>query len=256
MENYTVYRHTNKTNGKVYVGITGRSVEERWRNGSAYKDCKHFNRAIQKYGWDGFSHEILYSNLSREQAQKIEIELIAFYQSSECGSYNILSGGNLSRTGMRLSEDAREKLRQLRLGKPLSEEHKQKLRAAHTGKMLSEETRRKMSENNARYWKDKKRDSETVEKIRVAHLGKTLSDEHRAKITASQPRDRIATRKKKSVLQMDLSGRPIQTWPSMKEAELALRGRVTGGISACCQGKFETAFGYKWKILNDEGEYK
>lgn len=256
MENYTVYQHINRTNGKVYVGITGRSVEERWKGGSAYKDCRHFYRAIQKYGWDGFLHEILYTNLSREQAQQIEVELIASYRASGCECYNILPGGNLGRAGIPLSPEAREKLRRLRLGKTLSEEQKRRLSLAHTGKVMSEETRRKMSENNAKYWLGKKRDPQTIEKNRLAHLGKTLSEEHRAKISASQPRDRIAASKKKIVLQMDLSGNPIRTWPSMKEAEMALRGRATGGISACCQGKFETAFGYKWKILNYEGEYK
>lgn len=54
--NYTVYVHVNKINGKMYVGITSQTVEQRWRQGKGYKHCVFFYRAIEKYGWDGFEH--------------------------------------------------------------------------------------------------------------------------------------------------------------------------------------------------------
>ena len=48
-KNYKVYMHINKTNNKVYIGITSKSVEERWgRNGYHYKRNRHFWGAIQK----------------------------------------------------------------------------------------------------------------------------------------------------------------------------------------------------------------
>lgn len=37
--------------GKVYIGITGSSLKQRWRkNGSGYSTQRLFYRAIQKYG--------------------------------------------------------------------------------------------------------------------------------------------------------------------------------------------------------------
>ena len=72
---WTVYIHTNNINGKKYVGITSRDVKLRWQNGLGYKKC-YFANAIQKYGWDNFSHEIVYENLSKEEAFLKEKELI------------------------------------------------------------------------------------------------------------------------------------------------------------------------------------
>ena len=95
MDTYYVYRHVNKINGKQYIGITKRKPIERWgSDGSKYKSTPHFYNAILKYGWDNFEHEILYSNLSKERACEIEIELIQKYQTQnrELG-YNIMDGG-------------------------------------------------------------------------------------------------------------------------------------------------------------------
>ena len=38
---YCVYKHTNKENGKVYIGITScLDTNERWKDGFGYKDNK------------------------------------------------------------------------------------------------------------------------------------------------------------------------------------------------------------------------
>ncbi len=62
---YTLYMHKNKTNGKVYIGITSQKPEHRWRNGNGYRGMMFMN-AIKKYGWDNFEHLILHEGLTRE----------------------------------------------------------------------------------------------------------------------------------------------------------------------------------------------
>lgn len=93
--NWTVYIHTSPSN-KHYVGITSRKPEERWgHNGYGYKNkSPHFWLAIQKYGWGNISHKIIAENLTRKEAEDMEIELIEELQSSnnEYG-YNISPGG-------------------------------------------------------------------------------------------------------------------------------------------------------------------
>lgn len=101
MNNYVLYMHKNKFNGKIYIGITN-DIKGRWRGGgSQYKPHNGRNQnipfwnAIQKYGFDNFEHIILKSNLTFNEACKLEIEYIEKYQSTEKDKgYNRAKGGN------------------------------------------------------------------------------------------------------------------------------------------------------------------
>lgn len=72
---WTVYAHI-APNGKMYVGITSRKPEYRWRDGYGYTKSSHLWSAIQKYGWDNFQHEIIASGLTKEEAGNMERLLI------------------------------------------------------------------------------------------------------------------------------------------------------------------------------------
>lgn len=147
---YTVYQHKNKINGKMYIGITSRIPEKRWGlNGNNYKSTPYFYAAIQKYGWDNFEHNILYEDLSMEEACEVEKALIAHYKTQDKNyGYNILEGGQASE----LPLEVREKISKAMignkngLGHPCSEEKKQKISEAQKGRQFSEEHKRKLSE--------------------------------------------------------------------------------------------------------------
>ena len=113
MNNYTVYRHTSPSS-KVYIGITYQKPERRWSNGNGYKDSPKFYNAIQKYGWNNFKHEILYSGLNEISAKMIEEDLIYYYKSLNI-SYNISAGGDGSR-GVIMSEETRLKMSNAKKG--------------------------------------------------------------------------------------------------------------------------------------------
>ena len=72
---WSVYKHTSPSE-KAYIGIASKKSSVRWeKNGIRYKK-QPFWRAIQKYGWNNIQHEILYENLTENEAKEKEKELI------------------------------------------------------------------------------------------------------------------------------------------------------------------------------------
>lgn len=141
---WKVYVHRNKANDKRYVGITSQKPEYRWNHGLSYRSNKYFYSAIQKYGWDGFEHIVLYDQLEEAEAKKIEQELIRLWdtQNREYG-YNITAGGE-GTTGFVPSKELREKWSKLRTGSKRSEETKKKMQEA--GRRTYDKSRKALAE--------------------------------------------------------------------------------------------------------------
>lgn len=247
---YTVYCHTNKINGKKYVGITGREVNKRWLNGKGYQDNPHFNNAIKKYGWDNFDHEILYSEITKEKAKKIEIELIKMLklQDPEYG-YNVADGGDLvnvetrekiSNTlkGHNISDETRKKISESLTGrkipKEVVEKSAQKLRGTH----LSEDRKRKISETE----KGKKVSDETKEKLRLAAIGnKNMLGKKHSIEAKKRMSEKTLKRKVKNI-------RTGAVYPSIKEAA-EIEGVHWNTIFYHCSDKFKNK---KWEYVENE----
>lgn len=141
---FCVYCHINKINGKRYIGQTC-DLKERWRcKGKNYFASVKFFNAIKKYGWDSFEHIVLYENLTLEEANRIEEELIEKYDTIKNG-YNIKSGGENSV----MSEESKKKMSEtLKKGYVEHPERKEKISKARKGWRMSEEHRKKISEAN------------------------------------------------------------------------------------------------------------
>lgn len=67
----------------IYIGQTGQNVEDRWKLGEGYKNNKLFYINIKKYGWDNIIHGIVKKNLTKEESDRMERELIRFYSTHE-----------------------------------------------------------------------------------------------------------------------------------------------------------------------------
>lgn len=145
---YCVYCHINKVNNKKYFGITKTDVNKRWHNGAGYKTQLKFYRAIQKYGWDGFYHEIIATHLTEKEAKNFEILLIDKFDSINNG-YNVSRGGDTG-NGITYTKEMRESISKRvsgkgnpRFGVALSEETKRKISESLTGRKMPELTKGK-----------------------------------------------------------------------------------------------------------------
>lgn len=84
---YLVYRITNTLNGKTYVGAHRTKDKDDGYMGSGHA----LIRAIEKYGEDKFTKEILAECASAEEMFALERELIVVDKKT---SYNMISGGS------------------------------------------------------------------------------------------------------------------------------------------------------------------
>ena len=123
LTNWCVYMHENRVNGKKYIGITSLKPTNRWANGRGYQRCPLFYAAIEKYGWDAFRHDILFTGLTQEEAERLEVDLIAKYQTQDPEKgYNLAAGGGVN-CGFHRSEEFKQKLSKARAGVYAGEHH-------------------------------------------------------------------------------------------------------------------------------------
>ena len=257
--NYCVYVHTNKINGKKYVGQTCQKPEKRWNSGKGYQDNLYFWRAIQKYGWDGFEHEVVASNLTKEEADNFERLLIKKLDSTNPNKgYNLQDGGSHGQP----SELSRENIRKAAQKRNENEEWHRKQSESHIGlqagekngmygKKHSKEARQKQREASL----GKHPSEETKDKMKKSHLGeknamfgKNHSEETRQKL--SEISKGINNPKAQKVNQYALDDTLIKTWDFIKLASETL-GIPPQNISRCCRTGKGTAGGFKWSYANE-----
>ena len=146
---FTLYKHTSPS-GKVYIGITSQTnLNRRWDGGRGYKGNHYFYRAIQKYGWDAFRHDVLSVYQTRDEACAAEREMIAKYKSQDpAHGYNISPGGDHAEH----TSDSKRKISQAQKGRRHSEATIRKISENRKGKglrVIPEATKAKMRENHA-----------------------------------------------------------------------------------------------------------
>lgn len=208
----------------MYVGITSRKPEERWGyNGNNYITSPHFFAAIQKYGWNNFEHNILFENLTKEQACKKEQELIAKWNLMNRNyGYNSASGGEI----FTMNNETKQKIslaligNQNSAGHSCSEEKKRKISAAQKGRPLTEEHKKKLSE--------------AAKKRHVP-----CSDKKRESIRKSSHKKKVYCEELNII------------YKSVQECSRQL-GIPATNISKLCNGRGKTLKGYHLKYYDDD----
>lgn len=207
---------TRHPTAKKYFGIT-HNPRRRWQNGHGYFRNKHFYNAILKYGWESFSHEILYDNLSLEKACELEKQYISKHKTYlyENG-YNGSLGGENPGNGRTYSTEERNLRRNKMLGNKFGLGYK------HT-----EETKKKISEAGRR-----RKGQPLTEQQRIAAISRLPPPRYGADNPASRP-----------VLCVELN----VVYPCGKAAANAL-GLQCSHISNVCRGKRKTTGGYHFRF--------
>lgn len=209
---YCVYKHTSPS-GKVYIGMSC-DPKKRWNSGKGYIDNYHFWRAIQKYGWDNIKHEILYEDLSLEDAMRIETELIKELKCTDRNfGYNLMEGSHGP-----FSEESLRKMSLSRMGNQNSK-----------GNHLSDESKKKISESLKEYYKTHPH----------PNLGKTFIQ--------NMGGNHVNARQ---VCLIDNDGNILKIYGSIADASRDT-GRTRTSISDSCSGRYRSRDGYNWRYYKD-----
>lgn len=140
---YRIYKLTFPS-GKIYIGITSRTIKERIYSGY---DNKFIKKEISNCGWESVKKEELYQIENEEDAFQKEIDMIKFYDSTnpEIG-YNQSTGGQAPHKGSKMSPKNKEQLierlknNKYHLNQKHTEETKRKISELHKGKHHSRKT--------------------------------------------------------------------------------------------------------------------
>lgn len=165
-----IYITTNNINNKKYIGKRTKSYFDT----NYYGSGKHLRRAINKYGKDNFSVEILEWCYSLNELNEAERKWIKHYSAQTSAEfYNISEGGDWGDVSKGMSPEEKTKWGE-------------KISRSNTGKKRTLEQRQHISESLK--GKSKKLSKEAIEKRKGKgnhRYGKKWSDEERKKLSDS-----------------------------------------------------------------------
>jgi len=90
---YIIYKTTNTTNGKYYIGIHNEDANN--QNGFYYGSGKALKAALKRYGKENFTRETLFVYNTLEEAIEKEKEIVTEEFVSDSGNYNLTVGGGV-----------------------------------------------------------------------------------------------------------------------------------------------------------------
>jgi group I intron endonuclease len=231
-----IYKSTNRTNGKVYVGQTVQSLRARikdHRNSVSKHPQLALYRAFTKYGFETFDWEVIEHATSKGKLDEKERRFIEQYRSVNARyGYNMTFGGE---------------------GGKHTEEVKLKISASNKGRRKSESERKKLSDSlMGKYTKEK-----------ASWWGRRHTEEEKQKISEAQrgaknhnfgKKASLETRRKKSEAirgEKHWNHKRVVNLDSGEVFVSAMHAREKTGIDnsligKCCKGQRRSAGGFRW----------
>ena len=253
-----IYKITNLINGKCYVGQTIGDIKDRmYHHKSPNSRCNAISGAIQKYGWENFSYEVIDTATNQEELDEKETYWIAKLNTRPPFGYNLRSGGH---GGNKLSPESREKVTNTLKEKWSNGD----IKATWSRKVCQYDKQG----NLLNIW-DSIRDAGLALNIQDKHIPDACRGKRRSvggymwryyEDTFGEPIE-FPKRKKnpeewfnshrKPILQCDLDGNIIKRWNSTLEAAQMLN-MSTGYLCDACNGKHKKAYGYIWRYADTQ----
>ena len=242
-----VYFHINPSNNCIfYVGIGHDNRAWDFKNGRN----SHYKNVILKYG--NPIVKIYKENLSKQEACSIEKQLIAEYGRIGYEPNGILvnksTGGESGVKGVirgSMDPQTKEKIKQSTIGKTKHTfESKEKIKQHMNGKKYSQESKDKMSQSSKgkiKNWDE--RNKKASEKLKGRKI------EWNLKGIPKKPHTRSTNI---PVAQYDLQGNFIKEYTTIMEASNGNKS-LHEGIRMCLKGKYKTAGGFIWKVVETKG---
>jgi len=205
-------------NNKKYCGFTSQNLKRRWDHGHGYIKCPLVYRAIQKYGWDSVLKELIFTSTDEQKALDKEKEIIQTYQLTNPNyGYNLHEGG----------------------------------RPNGGSKFLTEEGRQKISETAKRNWANPEKRAQMIASMTGIKHSKPRTIEHRRKLGLVHKG--VVPANARRVEQLNLETKePIAQYTSASLAATTIdHAGGESNILKVCKGIRPTAYGFKWRYIND-----
>lgn len=174
-----IYKITNKVNGKIYVGQTKKSVEDRFQRHikAAKKKCnRYLYDAMNHYGYDNFIIEAIETDIEKERIDEREIFWIKELSTLAPNGYNMTKGGGGGYTVEFWDEERKKELYQKQAEKRKGKTYKWSEEAREVAmlreKSKTPETKKTISDKISNTLKEKYENGEISVNVPSPKFGK------------------------------------------------------------------------------------
>jgi len=151
---YSIYKATNLSNGKCYIGFAVNFIKRIEQHKKYFNKKKtKFYDAIKSYGWDNFEWQEIYSSKDGEYCLNVMESFFIEEYNSYYNGYNMTLGGGgtlgISNKGkIKHTQQTKKLMSEIKTGTNHSFETKQKISKTLKGRPASNKVKQNMKDNN------------------------------------------------------------------------------------------------------------
>ena len=179
-----IYVATNRVNGKRYVGLTRKTVSERWtqhKYTASTRPKSYFHKALAKYGADAFNVMQVASVLDVRHISLVERQVIK----DLAPEYNLTNGGEHT-VGKRVSPETVARIARANSGKKRTPDTVEKIRRCKLEWFATNPDARDASVAVLAAARKQVDEQKRLAAVRATNTGRALSAAHRAKMSATR----------------------------------------------------------------------